>query len=118
MRRVEKATDARRRPVATDALVVLGTARGCRKELPQRPPWPLPDPDVRCREILKRISQGALVRLEKVLAPMNADEPFEEEVRRLAEAERRRLEAERRQRREGWERLLDSLRGSVTSAER
>ncbi len=113
MRRIDKAVNAGRRPDPMEALLVLNTARSCDKEIPRRPPWPRPDPNVRCRELLKQISRQSLARIGAELATIDSTESFEGEVRRIQEEERRWREEERRRRSEYWERRLDSLWSST-----
>jgi len=89
--RVQQAQKAGRRPDPNDALFVLNTARTCSKGVPKRPPWPRPDPDVQCREILKKIPRNILASLGEALAAIDTTDPFTEQVRRRDAAERRQV---------------------------
>lgn len=102
----------RRPPLVADpneAITVLTTAKTCNREIPERPRWPLPDPDVRCRELLKRIPRDTLEHVQSVLAAIDAAEPFEAELRRIEEENRRREDEVIRRRREAWQHLIDSV---------
>lgn len=82
MRRVEKAIAAGQRPEPQEAILVLNTVEACDQHIPERPPWPNPDPDVRCREVLKQISRETLARLGQELRALEATETFKDEIHR------------------------------------